>query len=104
MTHQFGVGPINDADEPFQPRLQQAVSKRLMATHVQKEARNARVVAESFIAVRVRGANALDLHVTVPVRSGRNGARMRAEPDQGRLFSKRSRQSWPMFSSSRTTP
>src|SRR3712207_2882274 len=42
-------------------------------------------MAEPLIAVAVRRANALHLHVAAPVSGGGHGARMRAEADQSGL-------------------
>src|SRR3954452_3900232 len=86
VAHPLGVGPGDDADEALQARLQEAAAERLVAPQVEEEGRHARFVAEALIAVAVRGPDALDLHVAVPVAGGGDRARMRAEADQGRLL------------------
>src|SRR5436190_15416244 len=86
MAHQLGIGPINDADEPLQPRLQQPTAKRLMPAEVEQEARNACVMAEPLVAIAMRRPHALDLHVAAPIRGSGHCADMRPETDQRRLI------------------
>lgn len=63
-----------------------------------------RVVEQALVAVLDRGPDRLHLHFAAPVARRCNMPAMRAEADQRSLAGKFSRQSWPMFNSSRAVP
>ena len=81
VAGQLGVGPIDDADGPLQPRPGQPVAHGTVAMQWQHERRAAGLVAEALVASGPRGHDVLDLHRPVPVRGGRNRAVVGAEAD-----------------------
>jgi hypothetical protein len=64
MAQQLRIGPIDDADKPFQTRLQQLIAHRVVLTQIQQKACDSRVVTEPFVTVAVRGPYALELPPT----------------------------------------
>src|SRR4051812_31754885 len=88
MTHQLSIRPVNNSDEPFQPRLQQASPQRLVPAEIEQEARDIGIVAGALVAVAMRWPYALDLHVATPIRRRGHSAGVRAEADQCSLIAK----------------
>ena len=80
--NQLGVRPVDHADEPFQPGLQQAPAQRFVAAEIEQEARKPGIMAEPLIAVAVGRPHALDLHLSVPVGRRRDRAGVGAKADQ----------------------
>src|SRR5215204_2968294 len=106
VAQEFCLGPVDHADEPLQARLEQAMAKRIMPSFpkIEQETGDAREVAEPLVTLPMRGTDALHLHGHAPIGRCRDRAGMRTEADQSGPSPKASRQSCPMFSSSRTTP
>ena len=55
--------------------------KCFVPTRIEQEASYTRVVAKPLIAVMVRGLDALDFHITVPIGGRRDCTRVSAEAD-----------------------
>src|SRR3954468_24796311 len=85
MAHHLGFGPIYDADKPLEPRFEQTPPQRLIPLQVEQERWNACIMTEPLIAVAMRRADTLDLHVAAPVGRRRDRSLVGAEPDQGGL-------------------
>src|SRR3954453_6055787 len=70
MALQFGVRPVDDADEPFEARLEQATPEALVPAKFKQAAWHTGIVELSLVAVRSRGPHLHHFHLAVPVRRG----------------------------------
>lgn len=82
MALQFGVGTVDNSDKTFEPRLDQATAKALIAAKLEKAPRHTGVVKLALVAVRPRGPHLHHFHLAVPVRRGGHGTPMGAKSDQ----------------------
>src|SRR5690242_5547262 len=107
MAPALGVRPVDDADEPLEPRHREAlaeVTADLAFTQVEQEPVNPALVRHALMALGKRGSGAGDRHWPVPVVSGGDGPGMRSNPISRARESHFSFTSWPMFSSRRLIP
>src|SRR5271165_7461919 len=84
MALQFGLGPIDDPDRAFEPRLQQARSRGRGpdVAQRQEELWIAGLMAEPLIAAVQSGSDGFDLHGFVPIRSCRDRSGVGSEADR----------------------
>src|SRR5258708_11412677 len=71
---QLGLGPVDDADEAFQPRRSQSAAQFARRVGMEDGARQAGLVELPLDAVGPRGPHLFDLHRPVPVRGGGDAA------------------------------
>jgi hypothetical protein len=57
VARQFGVGPVDNADESFEPWLQEALPKCLVPAEVEQETRNVRIMAQPLIERQMKFAS-----------------------------------------------
>ena len=76
---QLGVWTVDDADEAFEARLEQATPETFVPAEFEQAARRTCVVEETFIAVRPRRTHRQHFHFGVPIRRGGDGAGVRTE-------------------------
>src|SRR5436190_7244099 len=88
MAHQLGVGMVDNADEPLQPRLQEAPLERFVSSKVEQKARNVCVMAETLVTIAMGRSHALNFHLAAPIGSRRHSAGVRAKANQCRLTAK----------------
>ncbi len=86
VAESLGLGPIDDADEAFQPGAAQAAAQFARDVEMQHGARLAGGVELALDAVLARGPHRLHLHRRVPVGRRGDGAGVGAEADQGGLL------------------
>src|SRR5205823_2182066 len=88
VAQELGIRPIDHANETFQPRFCKPLAQSLVTARpqVQKEAANAGIVTQAFIAVAMGWAHALDLHIAAPVGCRRYCTAVRSETDQRGIF------------------
>src|SRR4051794_7709012 len=82
MAHQFGLRPIDDADEAFDMRASKPTHGGAVARQVNQEPRNPGVVKLTFVAIRMGWIDTFDFKVAVPVRRRGDRAGMRAHANQ----------------------
>src|SRR5688572_1005316 len=84
MTQALGLRTVDHADGAFESLFQQCVPGRALA-QPEMEPVHSRVMKQPLVAARQRWANALPLSGVIPVRCGRDSARMCGEADRMRL-------------------
>src|SRR4051794_35916749 len=82
MAHQFGLRPIDDADEAFDMRAPKCRYGGAGARQGNQEWQKPRVVEVAFVAIRMRWVDALDLKVAVPIRRRGDRAGVSAHANQ----------------------
>src|SRR3954462_5424353 len=89
MAHQLGVGPINDAYEAFKALALKGATNRAITRKIDQGSRDSCVMELALVAVTMRGNDAFDLEVAVPIRGCRYGSGMGTHSDQcGVIFAK----------------
>src|SRR4051794_38367927 len=89
MAHQLGVGPVDDAYEAFKALALKSAADRAATRKINQESYDSCVMELALVAVTVRGNDAFDFEVAVPVRRCRYGSGMGTHSDQcGVIFAK----------------
>src|SRR5437868_4179935 len=63
MTRQFRIGPVDDTDKSLESWLDESAAQRFVAPQIEQESRHMRVVAQTFVALSMRGTHSLHLHI-----------------------------------------
>src|SRR5438270_522628 len=88
MAGKLGLRPVDHANRALQARVKQSLAQlgRLRLAQVDKEFPDSAVPAQALVAVAMRRADLLDLHLAVPIRGSRYRAAIGAKSDQRRLL------------------
>src|SRR5437773_4303668 len=82
VAHQFGLRPIDDADEAFEALPPERAHCGAVARQISQETLDAGIMELTFVAVPMGGIDALDFAVAVPVGGRRDRAGMGTHANQ----------------------
>src|SRR5215218_232352 len=82
MAHQLGVGPIDDAYESFKALGLKGATDRATTGKIDQKSRHSCVMELALVAVTMRGNDAFDLEVAVPIRRCRHSSDMGTHSNQ----------------------
>src|SRR5882757_3369927 len=82
MTHQLGFGAIDHPYEAFKALALKGASDRAAIGKIDQESHDSCVMELTLVAVTMRGNDAFDLEVAVPIRRCRYGSGMGTHSNQ----------------------